>query len=140
LDKKILETYRLDPELSVVGGSTYVSDKEDTLLADRFLKNKKIQAGINDAGIFFFPACNVSVKKTPSSGNLFDETFSLPGGEDLELFWRLSGAGHRFSWNKDIKVIHAADPGYLSVFETRFIYNGRGDLLAARLCKCKYLR
>lgn len=131
--KKILETYRLDPELSVVGGSTYVSDKEDTLLADRFLKNKKIEAGINDAGIFFFPACNVSVKKNILAGNLFDEKFFLPGGENLELFWRLSRAGHRFSWNKDIKVIHAADPGIYRFLKHAY-YNGRSDLLAARLC------
>lgn len=132
--KLILETHRLNPDKPVVGGLTYVSECENTSLVSQFLTNNSIEAGFNKKEIIFLPACNVSIKKYIFSEYLFNESFSLPGGEDLEFFWRIFKQGHRFVWNRNIKVIHARNDDLLSFLKQAYCY-GRGNLLTAYLHK-----
>ncbi len=132
--KFILETHRLNPDKPVVGGLTYVSECDNTSLVSQFLSNNSIEIGFDKKEIIFFPTCNVSIKKHIFSEYLFNEDFSLPGGEDLEFFWRLYKQGYRFIWDKNIKVIHARKDNLLNFLKQAYCY-GRGNLLMTYLHK-----
>jgi glycosyltransferase involved in cell wall biosynthesis len=132
--KLISETHRFNPDKPVVGGLTYVSECENTSLVSQFLDNNSIESGFNKKEIILFPAGNVSIKKRIFSEHLFNENFFLPGGEDLEFFWRIFKQGYRFIWNKDIKVVHARNSGLLGFLKQAYCY-GRGNLLSAYLHK-----
>lgn len=128
--KLILETHKLNPDKPVVGGLTYVSECKNMSLVSQFLINHSIGAGLNKEEISFFPACNVSIKKRIFLEHLFNENFSFPGGEDLEFFWRIFKQGHRFVWNKNIKVVHDRKEGLLVFLKQAYFY-GRGGLSTA---------
>jgi glycosyltransferase involved in cell wall biosynthesis len=132
--KLSLKTHRLNPDKPVVGGLTYVSECENTSLVSQFLCNNSIEGGSDKKEIIFFPACNVSVKKSIFLKHLFNENFSLPGGEDLEFFWRIFKQGYKFVWDKNIKVVHARDNGLSGFLKQAYCY-GRGHLLTAYLHK-----
>ena len=78
--------------------------------------------------IVFFPTCNVSFKRRVLDRYKFDARFPLPGGEDLEFFWRLFKEGNRFIWNKDMDVTHYRNDRLSSFIKQAYIY-GRGNLL-----------
>ncbi len=132
--KLIMETHKFNPDKPVVGGLSYVSVCENTSLVSQFLCNNSIKSGFDKKEIIFFPACNVSIRRHIFSEHLFNESFLLPGGEDLEFFWRLFKQGDRFAWNKNVKVVHTRPGGLLGFLKQAYCY-GRGYLLTDYLHK-----
>ncbi|MBP7088423.1 MAG: glycosyltransferase [Candidatus Omnitrophica bacterium] len=133
--KLMVEAQQKNPNIVVVGGKTLTANQKTTVLVSQFLSNCSIESYIDGKKeVIFFPTCNVSFKRAVFDKYRFDETFPLPGGEDLEFFWRLFKDGYRFIWDKDIKVIHYRDDTFFSFMKQAYIY-GRGNLLAQYLHK-----
>lgn len=129
----MVETHRSHPEAFVVGGDTVTSTRGPFVLTGQFLSTCSIETGVNGKKeIVFFPTCNVSFKRHIFERYAFDEQFPLPGGEDLEFFWRLFKAGHRFIWNKKIKVTHYRDDTVISFIKQAYTY-GKGNFLVQYL-------
>jgi len=131
--KLMVDSHGRNPEFTAVGGLTSVSNEKNNIIVSQFLSNCSIQIGLNGGReIIFFPTCNVSFKKGIFNKYKFDEKFPLPGGEDLEFFWRLFKDGHKFLWNKDIRVTHYRNETLNSFIRQAHIY-GRGNLLTRYL-------
>lgn len=129
----MVESHAQNPKIITVGGLTLTSTQKTPVLVSQFLSTCSIEIYFNGKQeIIFFPTCNVSLKRLVFDKYKFDETFPLPGGEDLEFFWRLFKDGYRFIWDKSIKVIHYRDNTTLGFFRQAYIY-GRGNLLAQHL-------
>ena len=129
----MVESHRTNPQIITVGGLTSTSSQRTAVLASQFLSTCSIETYINARQeVIFFPTCNVSFKKWIFDKHKFNETFPLPGGEDLEFFWRLFKAGFRFIWDKNIKVVHYRDDSTASFIKQAYIY-GRGNILVQHL-------
>lgn len=121
------------PDIAAIGGTTVTSTDKIPVLAGQFLATGSIETQINgNKETIFFPTCNVSFKRHVLEVSGFDEKFPLPGGEDLELFWRLFKRGHRFVWDKSILVIHHREDTLRSFLKQAFVY-GRGNYLVQHL-------
>lgn len=131
----MVESHRLDDQAAVVGGLTLVANEKTTVLVSQFLSNCSIESDISGARqVIFFPTCNVSFKRKVLTDHKFDEKFPLPGGEDLEFFWRLFNEGYKLVWNKKIIVIHFRCHSTINFIRQAFIY-GRGNLLVQYIHK-----
>lgn len=131
--KLMVESHAQNPKIITVGGLTLTSTQKTPVLVSQFLSTCSIETYFNGKQeVIFFPTCNVSLKRQIFDKYKFNETFPLPGGEDLELFWRLFKEGYRFIWDKSINVIHYRDDTTLGFFRQAYIY-GRGNLLAQHL-------
>lgn len=131
----MIERHLKNDQITAVGGLTLVPSKKSTVLVSQFLSNCSIKTYFNQKWeVIFFPTCNVSLKKWVFDKYSFDEKFPLPGGEDLEFFWRIFKDGHRFIWDESIKVMHYRDDATLSFLKQAYIY-GRGNLLVQHLHK-----
>jgi len=131
--KKMLRAHDEHPEKAAVGGDTLVDSRKAHVLASQFLSTGSIETNIAGAEeTIFFPTCNVSLKRAIFNDYKFNESFPLPGGEDLEFFWRLFKSGHRFVWDKNIKVTHCRSESLFSFIKQAYAY-GRGNLLVKRL-------
>ncbi|MFH1504117.1 MAG: glycosyltransferase, partial [Candidatus Omnitrophota bacterium] len=127
--KLMVESHRKNPKITAVGGLTDTFCQKSKVIVSQSLSNGAIQIKIGEKEeVIFFPTCNVSFKRQIFDKYKFNENFSLPGGEDLEFFWRLFKYKHRFVWNKNIKVIHNRDKSLSSFVRQAYIY-GRGNLL-----------
>ena len=125
----MVKAHREHPGLVAIGGATLTANQKASVIVGQFLSTSSIEANLpGKKGIIFFPTCNVSCKKALFSSHKFDEDFPLPGGEDLEFFWRLFQDGYRFRWDKDIKVTHYRDDSLASFARQAYVY-GRGNLL-----------
>lgn len=117
------------PNAVAIGGSTVSSAQKTTMLVSQFLSTLSIETTIDGKKeVIFFPTCNVSFKRYIFDYFVFDEHFPLPGGEDLEFFWRLYKGGYRFIYDTRLKVIHCRDDRFLSFIKQAYSY-GRGNLL-----------
>ncbi len=117
------------PEAAVVGGWTETATDKITVLLGQFLANGSIATDIGGCReIIFFPTCNVSFKRPVLEEERFNEAFPLPGGEDLELCWRLYKKGFRFVWNRAIRVTHFRDGRLRGCLDQAYKY-GRGNFL-----------
>jgi MoaA/NifB/PqqE/SkfB family radical SAM enzyme len=124
---KMFAAHKERPDITAVGGVTNVGVGNIRAAVSQFLASGAIEAGINGKKeVIFFPTCNVSFKKVFLGGDLFNESFSLPAGEDLEFFWRLFKKGHRFLYRKDIEVFHDCHSNNRSFFRQAYYY-GRGN-------------
>lgn len=131
--RAVAEGHRKNPEIMAIGGLTLSLTQKSPVLVSQFLSNCSIETQVNDRKeVIFFPTCNVSLKRQMFDKYKFNETFPLPGGEDLEFFWRLFQEGYRFIWDKEITVIHNRDDTTLGFLRQAYIY-GRGNLLAQHL-------
>ncbi|MBN3037899.1 MAG: glycosyltransferase [Candidatus Omnitrophica bacterium] len=125
----MVQSHRDDPLAIAVGGLTKVPYQKANIMISQALSNGAIQDRLNgESKVIFFPTCNVSFKRGVLSKYRFDEDFPLPGGEDLEFFWRLFKQGYRFVWNKDILVTHFRPDSFGHFISQAYIY-GRGNLL-----------
>ena len=133
--KQMFEVHERNPDIVVVGGDTLTSTEKTPVLVSQFLSICSIETYLNGKKeVIFFPTCNVSFKRNIVDKYRFDENFPLPGGEDLEFFWRLFKDGYRFIWDKNIKVIHYRDDTLRSFIKQAVIY-GKGNLLAQHIHK-----
>lgn len=131
----MIETHHTHPAIVAVGGDTSSYSQKISLLVSQFLSTGSIETNINgEKETIFFPTCNVSFKKQIFDRYKFNGKFPLPGGEDLEFFWRLFKDGYRFIWNKNIKVIHYRDDTFYSFIKQAYIY-GRGNFLVQHIHK-----
>jgi len=131
--KLMVEVHDDNPDIAVVGGLTRIPLLRARLMVGERLSNGAIQTKINGKNeIVFFPTCNVSVKKRIFDSYRFNEKFRLPGGEDLDFFWRLFIGLQQFLWRKDAVVVHCRDRGFRSFIKQAYSY-GRGNLLAKYL-------
>ncbi|MBL7196978.1 MAG: glycosyltransferase [Candidatus Omnitrophica bacterium] len=131
----MVKTHQANSNIIAVGGANFTSTQKTSVLVSQFLSTCSIETNINGRSeVIFFPTCNVSFKRDVFKDHEFNERFPLPGGEDLEFFWRLFKDGHRFIWDKDIKVIHYRDESVQSFIKQAYIY-GRGNLLVQHLHK-----
>ncbi len=131
----MIKSHAQNPQITVVGGETLTATQKTPVLVSQFLSTCSIETYFNGKQeVIFFPTCNVSLKKRIFDTYRFNETFPLPGGEDLEFFWRLFKDGHRFIWDKDIKVVHCRKDTTVDFFRQAYIY-GRGNLLVQHLHK-----
>jgi MoaA/NifB/PqqE/SkfB family radical SAM enzyme len=129
----MVESHKRNPEIITVGGKTCVPYKKANIMASQFLSTGAIQTNLNGKKeAIFFPTCNVTFKRQIFDKYKFNENFPLPGGEDLEFFWRLFKHGHRFIWNKNIKVTHYRNGALSSFIRQAYIY-GRGNFLTQYL-------
>ncbi len=125
----MVKIHKDNPDVSAVGGGTYSRSPKIAVLVSQFLSTCSINTNIDGKEeIIFFPTCNVSLKREIFEKYKFDKDFPLPGGEDLDFFWRLFKDGHRFIWDKKIRVIHYREDTFISFLEQAYIY-GRGNLL-----------
>jgi glycosyltransferase involved in cell wall biosynthesis len=130
---RMVKDHKAHPDLVAVGGATLTAIQKASVIVGQFLSTCSIEVEMAGKGeLIFFPTCNVSCKKSLFSRHAFDEKFPLPGGEDLEFFWRIFQAGCRSFWDKNIKVIHYRDPSLSSLARQAYIY-GRGNLLVKHL-------
>ena len=60
----------------------------------------------------------------------FDESMRV--GEDVDLVWRVAGAGHPVRYEPRVVVEHETRPGFARWFAQRFGYGRSGAALAAR--------
>jgi len=131
----MLEAHQNYPQIVCVGGLTSIATQRTSVLVSQFLSTCSIESWVaGKQEVIFFPTCNVSFKRHIFGQYQFDETFPLPGGEDLEFFWRLFKDGYRFVWDKNIKVIHYRDDSFWSFMRQAYIY-GRGNFLSQYLHK-----
>ncbi len=122
-----------NPGIAAIGGLTVTATDRAPVLLGQFLANGSIETEIKGSReTIFFPTCNVSFKRHVLAAEGFNEDFPLPGGEDLELSWRLYKKGHRFIWNKDIRVTHYREDTLRSCADQAYKY-GRGNYLVAYL-------
>jgi glycosyltransferase involved in cell wall biosynthesis/MoaA/NifB/PqqE/SkfB family radical SAM enzyme len=132
--EKMVRAHRLYPEATAVGGTTVVPSGSVKLAVSQFLSDGAIQTAIGgQTEVIFFPTCNVSLKKKLLDKDVFDESFPLPAGEDLEFFWRLFCKGRRFVARADIFVTHDRDPSLAGFLRQAYSY-GRGNFLV----RCLY--
>jgi len=93
----MIESHQGNPQIVAVGGLTFTSTQKTPVLVSQFLSTCSIETYLNGKKeVIFFPTCNVSFKREIFDKYRFNERFPLPGGEDLEFFWRLFKDGHRF--------------------------------------------
>jgi len=131
----MIKSHAQNPQITVVGGLTLTATQKTPVLVSQFLSTCSIETHFNGKQeVVFFPTCNVSLKKRTFDTYKFNEAFPLPGGEDLEFFWRLFKDGHRFIWDKGIKVVHCRKDSTVDFFGQAYIY-GRGNLLVKHLHK-----
>jgi len=131
--KLMTKTHEDYPNMAAVGGDTLCASQPPPVLVSQFLATGSIQTVIRgNKEVIFFPTCNVSFKRKILERYNFNENFPLPGGEDLEFFWRLFKAGMRFIWNKNIKLWHYRDSKIKNFIQQAYIY-GRGNLLTKSL-------
>ena len=124
---KMFAAHEERPDITAIGGVTKVGSGNIRAAVSQFLASGAIETRINEKKeVIFLPTCNVSFKKVFLGGDLFNESFSLPAGEDLEFFWRLFKKGHRFLYKEDIKVFHDCHSGNWSFFRQAYYY-GRGN-------------
>lgn len=117
------------PHIAAVGGNTVVWAQKAPILVSQFLANCSMETCVDGKKeVIFFPTCNVVFKRKIFSRYRFNEKFPFPGGEDLELFWRLFKDGHRFLIDRRIRVVHYRDRSLLSFIKQAYIY-GRGNIL-----------
>jgi MoaA/NifB/PqqE/SkfB family radical SAM enzyme/GT2 family glycosyltransferase len=129
----MVEIHKSNPDIVAIGGDTFVSTDKTSVLVGQFLSTCSIESYVEGKkGIIFFPTCNVSFKRWILQRYKFDENFLLPGGEDLEFFWRLFKDGYKFAWNKNAKIIHNRDSNFQSFIKQAYIY-GRGNFLVQSL-------
>jgi glycosyltransferase involved in cell wall biosynthesis len=75
-----------DNSVLAVGGRTKVAPHNIRARVSQSLSDGAIQAKINGKKeVIFFPTCNVSLKKSLLNGDVFNEFFPLPAGEDLDI-------------------------------------------------------
>ncbi len=125
----MVESHRKNPQASAVGGLTFTPSKKTAVLVSQFLSNGSIETSLNGRPeIIFLPTCNVSFKRRLFDKYSFNERFPFPGGEDLEFFWRLFKEGHKFLWDKEIKITHYRDDSLAGFIKQAYVY-GRGNFL-----------
>lgn len=131
--KLMIQAHLNNPAIAAVGGLTIPSNQNSAVLASQFLSNCSIETFFRGVPrIIFFPTCNVSLKRHIFEAYQFDESFPFPGGEDLELFWKLFKEGYHFIWDKEIKIIHCREETTRSFFRQAYTY-GRGNFLVQYL-------
>lgn len=129
----MVDSHRRNPRVMAIGGLTFTSMQKTSVLISQFLSTSSIETNFNgNKEVIFLPTCNVSLKRQVFDKYQFNETFPLPGGEDLEFFWRLFKGGYRFIWHKEIKTLHYRDETTIGFFKQAYIY-GRGNLLVQHL-------
>lgn len=133
--RRIAETHQNNPGIIAVGGITLTATQHTPVIVGQFLSNYSIETKINGKKeVIFFPTCNVSVKRWVFDTHKFNENFPLPGGEDLEFFWRLFKNDYRFLWDREIEVIHNRQGGFTHFVRQAYNY-GRGNLLVKYMHK-----
>jgi mycofactocin system glycosyltransferase len=68
--------------------------------------------------------------RTDALGDGFEATLRV--GEDVDLVWRLSAAGHRVRYDPEVEAAHDARPTMASWLGRKFVYGSGGAGLAAR--------
>lgn len=127
--KGMVRAHRKYPQAAAVGGFTVPGSDHSTVVIGQFLSNGSIEVVLRGGKeVIFFPTCNVSIKKSFIPIKVFDETFALPGGEDLEFFWRLFKDGKRFVYDRSLLVFHDRNPSLASFLRQAYAY-GRGNIL-----------
>ena len=131
----MVEAHKKHPQAAAVGGETLILNKKGCVGVSQFLSTCSIETDVcGQKEVVFFPTCNVSLKRRVFNQVLFNEGFPFPGGEDLEFFWSLFKQGHKFIWDRSIKVIHHRDGTFRSFLKQSYLY-GRGNLLVSYLHK-----
>jgi len=137
--KLMVKAHQANPQAAAVGGLTMLPLENSSVMVSQFLSTCSIEYLHNrNKEVIFFPTCNVSFKREVLEKHRFDETFPLPGGEDLEFFWRIFKLGKRFIWDKGILVTHYRHEGLHSFIKQAYFY-GRGNLLVKYMHPDHYL-
>lgn len=132
---RLMETYRNDPQIHVVGGATLVDPRALYVLVGQVLSNNAIHLVAPEGlEMIFFPTCNFSAKRKVLEEEKFNEAFPLPAGEDMEFCWRLRKKGLLFFWNQEARVFHKRPNTLRSFLRQAYLY-GRGNYLVQFLHK-----
>ena len=129
------EGHKSNLGIAAIGGRTIAPGEKTPLIVSQFLSTSCCEIYKNGKKeVIFFPTCNVSFKRWSFAKHKFNENFSLPGGEDLEFFWRLFKDGYQFAWNTEIKVIHFRSTSLRSFLKQAYIY-GKGNFIVQHMHK-----
>lgn len=128
--RSMVEAHTLSgDDITAVGGQTKVNPDNIKAVVSQYLSDGAIKTNLNGKEeVIFSPTCNVSFKKSHLQWEEFNEAFPLPGGEDLEFFWRIFKQGCRFIYRQDIKIYHNCHSTLRSFLEQAYMY-GRGNYL-----------
>jgi hypothetical protein len=104
---RVLQTFTDDPFLAATFGSYDDQPEAGTLVSDyRNLLHHYVHQHSNTESGFFWAGCGAMRRKVFLSAGGFDETFSRPSIEDLELGARLARAGFRIRLDPDLQARH----------------------------------
>ena len=131
--RKMVEAHRSEEGQAVIGGLTRVDRRNIKAAVSQSLSDGAIAAAVDGLKeVIFFPTCNVSFKKRCLENEKFNESFSLPAGEDLEICWRLFKKGYGFAYRPDIEIRHNCHPHFRSFLKQAYRY-GRGNCLVQHI-------
>ncbi|MFA5231077.1 MAG: glycosyltransferase [Candidatus Omnitrophota bacterium] len=131
--KLMLEDLNTNSGFAASGGDTLISMCKTFVLVSQFLSTGSIETEVGGRKeTIFFPTCNAAVRKEIFDVYGFNENFPLPGGEDLEFFWRIFKDGHRLIWDRRAKIFHDRDSWLGSFLKQAYSY-GRGNFLVKLL-------
>jgi len=113
-----------DDTLGGVGGN--VLPDSDNLVASYLDYMGTWRPGTRNEGIFYLVTANAFfLRRAVEEAGLFDPGFRLPGGEELDLCYRMRKLGYRFKYDEKASVVHSHRTTFKSLLRTFYAY-GRG--------------
>ncbi len=131
---KTLQAHYEFPNIPVIGGKTYVAQRNFKAIVSQFFTNNAMWS-ISKCGkkrLIFFPTSNVTIKKSVFERDLFNPNMKYSGGEDLEFFWRLYQHGIKFLYLENITVQHNRDTSFKNFIKQPLIY-GKGNMWVQKI-------
>lgn len=133
-------------KMAGVGGDVrMIQEGENSLLSDygHYIYGLEIKSRNNDKGeSYYFTTANIAFRKDVFDliGG-FDEKFNLPGGEDMDLCYRLRAEGYQLRFNSKAVVFHRPKKTVFRLLKRYYCY-GKGDFFISmrngRIRHCIY--
>lgn len=116
---QVREAFDADPGLSALIGSYDDAPGADSFLSQyRNLLHHYVHQTSNRRAHTFWGACGAVRRGVFFGVGGFDEVYTIPAMEDVELGYRMARAGHHICLDKDIQVKHLKRWGVLNMLRT----------------------
>ena len=118
---RVAEIFERDPDLSAVIGS-YDDDPEATNFFSMYknLLHHFTHQNSNSRASTFWGACGAIRREVFLAVGGFDESYSKPSIEDIELGYRLTRVGHKIRLEKSLQIKHLKRWGFCSLLRSDF--------------------
>ena len=119
--QKVVSIFKNDKELKALIGS-YDDEPADPNFISQYknLFHHYIHQTSNENASTFWGACGVIRKEIFIALGGYDENYSQPSIEDIELGYRIVNAGYKILLCKDLKIKHYKRWGFTSLIKTDF--------------------